>query len=162
MQVFDTELAVVAAGSACVFKKSRCCLQALFLAGTLARPLKELLSDHRPLTPLDLLGLLSTGKLPSTGGAVCADAPDDTPALQCIGQSQQQTPRGPPLTGTDPSAQAPKPVPAQQQQSARSAELIDGCVLHIKGDAMDAVQSPVCQSVTARDVACMHVLIAGG
>ena len=35
---------------------------------------------------------------------------------------------------------------AQAQQAGPSAELVDGYRLHITGDAIDALQSPVCAS----------------
>ena len=74
-----------------------------------------------------------------------ADTLEDTSSLLCIGQGQQPL-QGipslcPPAEGESQSAPAP-----QLQQPGASAELVDGYQLHITGDAMDALQSPVCAS----------------
>ena len=37
-------------------------------------------------------------------------------------------------------------APAKLQQAGPSAELVDGYQLHITGDAIDALQSPICAS----------------
>ena len=74
-----------------------------------------------------------------------ADTLEDTSSLLCIGQGQQPL-QGipslcPPAEGESQSVAAP-----QLQQPGASAELVDGHQLHITGDAMDALQSPVCAS----------------
>ena len=51
------------------------------------------------------------------------------------------------------------PASPRLQQPGASAELVDGYQLHITGDAMDALQSPVCasaqvQRITFNDVLC--------
>lgn len=84
--------------------------------------------------------------------AVAAEVQDPGQSLLCIGQSQHppHTPHNPHLTPQDPPARhaaaATSQQPAPQQ---KSAELIDGYQLHIKGDAMDALQSPVCANAQA-------------
>ena len=83
-----------------------------------------------------------------------AETQDPAGSLLCIGQTQPQTPRPPLLHPPDPSARQAAAFSSQQQhQQAKSAELVDGYQLHIRGDAMDALLSPVCAQAQARSAA---------
>ena len=69
--------------------------------------------------------------------------------LLCVGQGHVAAQGLPSLCpAAEDDVQAPA-VPTAQQASA-SAELVDGYQLHITGDAIDAVQSPVCASAQVR------------
>lgn len=76
----------------------------------------------------------------------CAGVQGVVGDLQCVGQGQQQPAQG--LPSLCPPAEDDLQMAPQQpsQQAGASAELVDGYQLHITGDAMDAVQSPVCAS----------------
>ncbi|KAA6424148.1 MAG: hypothetical protein FRX49_06107 [Trebouxia sp. A1-2] len=64
--------------------------------------------------------------------------------LLCIGQGQQQPSQGIPSMCPPAENASQSPVSPHLQQPGASAELVDGYQLHITGDAMDALQSPVC------------------
>ncbi|DBA75297.1 TPA: Leucine-rich repeat-containing protein 49, variant 3 [Trebouxia sp. C0004] len=65
--------------------------------------------------------------------------------LLCIGQGQQPI-QGVPSMCPPAEDGSQSPVSTHLQQPGASAELVDGYQLHITGDAMDALQSPVCAS----------------
>ncbi|KAL0045275.1 hypothetical protein WJX82_002456 [Trebouxia sp. C0006] len=69
--------------------------------------------------------------------------------LLCIGQGQQPS-QGVPSMCPPAEDGSQSPASPRLQQPGASAELVDGYQLHITGDAMDALQSPVCAS--AREV----------
>ena len=75
--------------------------------------------------------------------------------LLCIGQGQQSA-QG--VLSMCPPAEdgSQSPVSPRLQQPGASAELVDGYQLHITGDAMDALQSPVCASA---QVLCVRLLM---
>lgn len=78
-------------------------------------------------------------------------------SLLCVGQTQTQTPRAPHQTPHDPSVRPPAAASSQQQQQQKPvkfAELVDGYQLHIRGDALDALQSPVCVNAQASPSSC--------
>jgi hypothetical protein len=65
--------------------------------------------------------------------------------LLCIGQGQQPS-QGIPSMCPPAEDESQSTVSPHLQQPGASAELVDGYQLHITGDAMDALQSPVCAS----------------
>lgn len=76
--------------------------------------------------------------------------------LLCIGQGQQQPSQGIPSMCPPAENASQSPVSPHLQQPGASAELVDGYQLHITGDAMDALQSPVCAPA---QVPCVHLLM---
>ena len=60
------------------------------------------------------------------------------------GQSQQAAQGLPSLCPPTENGVGGVALEETSQQPKAAAELIDGCQLHITGDAMDAIQSPVC------------------
>ncbi len=74
-----------------------------------------------------------------------AEAMEDGGEMLCIGQGQQPSQGLPSLCPPAEDDSQPAASP-QVQQAGASAELVDGHQLHITGDAMDALQSPVCAS----------------
>ena len=86
-----------------------------------------------------------------------AGYPEEVGELVCVGQGQnQQAAQGLPSLcppTEDGIGEAALEEPSQQPKAA--AELVDGYQLHITGDAMDAIQSPVCTGAQV----CMSSLI---
>ena len=108
--------------------------------GCTGSPQVLLLGKHVAwLMPVRISPTVTDSLLPVGGQDAVGD-------LFCIGQGQQQPAQG--LPSLCPPAEDGPRAAAQQatQQAAASAELVDGYQLHITGDAMDAVQSPVCAS----------------
>ncbi len=87
-------------------------------------------------------------------GLHAAEAWQGVNDLLCVGQGQQPS-QGIPSMCPPAEDGSQSPVSPRLQQPGASAELVDGYQLHITGDAMDALQSPVCASA---QVLCVRLL----